>query len=100
MGRKKISTTVYLDEEQLIALKAMTASSGAPMAHTIRLAINGYISQAIANGSFDAEAMRAVSVNPNALHTTRGAPSARNMMEEETIERVLRRLLAERGSDA
>jgi hypothetical protein len=45
VGRKRVSTTVYLDEDQLIALKAMSVKSGAPMAYMIRKAIDRFIAR-------------------------------------------------------
>jgi len=100
MSRKKISTTVYLDEDQLIALKAMTVRSGAPMAFMIRVALNEFIARQISSGHLDADAVAGMSIRPDAMTNTRGSRSSRESLDEATVERVLRRLLAEKGSDA
>lgn len=40
MGRKKISTTIYLEAEQLDALKALSAKTKVPMAEYVRQALD------------------------------------------------------------
>lgn len=55
MGRKKLSTTVYLDEEQVVGIAAMSKKTGAPGAWHIRKAIDAYLTAAIAAGEITAE---------------------------------------------
>jgi hypothetical protein len=50
MGRKKLSTTVYLTLGQATALALLSAKGGAPVAHHIRVALDHYLSRQVSDG--------------------------------------------------
>lgn len=49
MPRKKVSTTVYLEEEQVVALKALHERTRVPIAEFIRLGIDMILEKHAAN---------------------------------------------------
>ena len=48
MGRKKISTTIYLEQWQAAALAHISETSGVPQAKMIRDAIDGFLEDRLA----------------------------------------------------
>lgn len=90
MSRKKISTTVYLTEEQAVALKQLKARTRIPEAEYIREGIDLMLEAARSRGLLDHDALQ-----PNVAIAPIGEREKvnRSLELDDAVERALRRLL-------
>ena len=89
MGRKKISTTVYLEADQDISLKALSKKTMIPVAKYIRIGIEKVIAEAVSNGDIP---NAADIVTAKKFYGKRKRDQESDRIEA-SIERVLRRMI-------
>lgn len=86
-GRKKVSTTIYLEAHQAEILKALSMKTKVPVAVYIRSAVDRILTEASEKGLVDLEQLQMATL------ATPGQRHAEELALEGKIESILRRML-------